>query len=229
MSTPAPNSSSAAEPAPVEAARYALLRRIAFAIRHELMAHLQPVAMAGEIVERRLRAPEPDLDQVRNGVARMTGLSRTASQACRDVITWFAPEAGRVVPLQAVVDEAVGLLGSSLGFRGFSLRSELQGADWPVQRAAWRHLLPACLLLLTDEAGPPAEITLEGDSDGTQVRLRLSLEPTEGGETDDGDTPYRPLTAEEVQAIARADGVRFAREGDTIELSAPLATPGDPS
>ncbi|MBL0421312.1 hypothetical protein JI739_13210 [Ramlibacter sp. AW1] len=222
MSTPAPHPPSC-EPLAVEAARFALLRRIAFAIRHELMAHLQPVAMAGEIVERRLRAPEPNLDQIRDGVTRMTGLSRTASQACRDVIGWFAPEPGRVVPLQSAVDEATALLGSSLGFRGFSLRSELRGADWPVQRAAWRHLLPACLLLLSDEAGPPAEITLHGEPDGGQVLLRLTLEPTDGGELDAGEMPYRPLSADEVQALAQADGVRFTRQGDTIELRAPLA------
>ncbi len=40
----------------VEAARYALLRRLAFAMRHHMVVHLQPIGMSTELMERRLNA-----------------------------------------------------------------------------------------------------------------------------------------------------------------------------
>ena len=44
-----------------EAARYALLRRLASSMRHHLVVNLQPIGMIYEVMDRRLRAPVPDL------------------------------------------------------------------------------------------------------------------------------------------------------------------------
>ena len=44
-----------------EAARYALLRRLAPSMRHHLVVNLQPIGMIYEVMDRRLSAPEPDL------------------------------------------------------------------------------------------------------------------------------------------------------------------------
>lgn len=211
----------------VEAARYALLRRLAFAIRHEMMAHLQPISMTGEVLERRLRAEQPNLDQVRESVGRITGYSRSAVQACLDVVTWLAPEPGRSLPTGEAVAETLELLGSSLGFRGFVVRNEVGEAPWPVLRTGLRHLLPASLLLLTDGAGPPAEITITASLEGARVRLGLALEPAEGPEGEQADPPYRPLSAAEIAAMAQAEGIGFSQQGDTIELLLAQAPQGE--
>lgn len=211
------------EPA-VEAARYALLRRLAFAIRHDMMADLQPIAMTGEVLERRLRAPAPDLEQVREAAARITRFARTAVQSCVDVITWMAPEPGRVMALQAVVAETTALLASSFGFRGFVVRDAVGEAPWPVLRAGLRLLLPACLFLLADEAGPPAEITLTAEDGGDLLRVLLTLEPSDGPEPGMVEPTYRVLAAAEVEALARSEGIGFARNGDTIVLTLPRAS-----
>ena len=42
-----------------DAARYALLRRLAPSIRHHLVVNLQPIGMIYEVLDRRLRAPRP--------------------------------------------------------------------------------------------------------------------------------------------------------------------------
>ncbi|MEJ7930243.1 hypothetical protein WG922_09675 [Ramlibacter sp. AN1015] len=211
--------SAAATAAAVEAARYALLRRLAFAIRHDMMAHLQPITMAGEVLERRLRAPEPKLDDVREGAVRITGFSRTAVRSCLDVIAWLAPDPSQVVSVREAVAETVDLLSSSFGFRGVALRNEVEDGPWCVARTGLRHLLPACLLLLSDDAGPPAEIHLRAQpGDDATVRVLLELEPADGPEGDMGEPPYRPLRQDEVEAMARAEGIAFSREGDTIVL-----------
>lgn len=203
----------------VEAARHALLRRLAPAIRHEAVAHLQPIGMIGTLLERRLAAAEPDLPQVRDGVHRLLASSKAAVQTCLDMVSWFAPPAGQVVPLHQAVAATLALLRSSLAFRGFTLRDELAGQDAPVDPASLRYALPACLLWLTDSAGPPAQVTLRAGVEGAQVRLQLELTPTDTGDGDGSEPAGRPLRGDEVAALARADGIGYVHEGDTITLT----------
>ncbi len=207
----------------LEAARYALMRRLAFPIRHDMAGHLQPINMVGEVLGRRLRADSPDPAKLEEAVTRLLGLTRTAMAACLDVLTWLAPESQRQVSLREAIDDTLELLRGSLGFRGFALRDETHEAPWQVQRSGLRLVLPACLLLLSDEAGPPAEITLSAHEAPGAVRLVLSLEPGEGPEPTLSEPPYRALTAAEVELLARAEGMALTRGGDRLELSVPLA------
>lgn len=214
--------------AQVEAARYALLRRLSVAIRHEMAAHLQPIGMVGELLSRRLRAATPDVAQVQDGVSRLTDLSRGAVQACLDVITWLAPDPQRRLRLDEAVHETVELLRSSFSFRGFLINDAVGDAPTPVLRASLRMVLPACLLLLSDDAGPPAEITLSASaSAGEGVRLHLSLEPVDGPEGSEATSPYRALSRQEVAALAQAEGIGFVHEGDAIVLTLPTLPPQD--
>lgn len=209
----------------VEAARHALLRRLAPSLRHEAVAHLQPIGMIGTLLERRLAADEPDLAQIRDGVHRLLASSKAAVQTCLDMVGWFAPQAGQAVPLHEAVAGTLALLRSSLAFRGFTLRDELAGQDTPIDPASLRYVLPACLLWLTDCAGPPAQVTLHARAKGAHVRLQLALTPTDTGDGDgDGSEPAgRPLSGDDVAALAEADGIGYAHEGDTITLTLPRA------
>ncbi len=202
----------------LEAARYALLRRIAPALRHEAVAHLQPLALAGSVLDKRLAATPPDMAQVADGVRRLMGSSRGAVQSCLDVIAWLVSDPGSRVPLHEAVAETVHLLRGSLGFRGFTVRDEVGGLDVPVPRAALRYVLPASLLWLTDSAGPPAEVTISARADPFQAGLRLEVTPADGPEGMDPAPAARALRREEVQALARADGVGWTQEGDCILL-----------
>lgn len=226
MAEPFESPIATAPSAQVEAARYALLRRLSVAIRHEMAAHLQPIGMVGELLSRRLRVAAPDVAQVQDGVARLTDLSRGAVQACLDVITWLAPDPQRRLRLDEAVHETIELLRSSFSFRGFLLNDAVGDAPTPVLRASLRMVLPACLLLLSDDAGPPAEITLTA-SDGDAVRLHLSLEPVDGPEGSESSAPYRPLSRAEVAALAQAEGIGFVHEGDSIVLTLPKLPPQD--
>lgn len=223
MSEPLLPPRAAADEAAVEAVRYALLRRLAPALRHEAVAHLQPLTMIGSVLERRLAGPQPDLEQVADGVRRLMASSRGAVQSCLEVITWLMPEPGRTVPLHEAVGDTLQLLRGSLGFRGFAVRDETGGLDVPVPRAALSYVLPASLLWLTDSAGPPAEVTLTARADGNQVSLVLELTPSDGPDGLSMDLVGRALTGEEVKLLAHAEGIAFKHEGDTLRLSLPAA------
>lgn len=207
----------------VEAARYALLRRLAFAMRHHMVVHLQPIGMITEVMERRLQLPEPNLAQVHESMAKINGFSRAAVQSCLDVVSWLAPEDGAVVALDAGVQECMSLLRSSFNFRGFTLKDEVGAAPVQVARAGLRNVLPACLLALTDRATSPADVVLSSEAASQRAVLSVALRPTQGSAGFAGDAPYRLLEWHEVDALARADGMALERSDDSVRLSIPAA------
>lgn len=203
----------------VEAARYALLRRLAYAMRHHMVVHLQPIGMITEVMERRLLMPEPDLAQVHESMAKVNGFSRAAVQSCLDVVSWLAPEEGATATLDAGVRECVDMLRSSFNFRGFTLKDEAGPAPLEVSRAAVRNVLPACLLALTDRAPSPADVVVTAQLKPGLGVLSVELRPTDGTAGFAGDAPYRFLEWPEVEALARADGVAMEREGQRVRLT----------
>ena len=69
---PVTDSAATADCDRAEAARYALLRRLAPSIRHNLVINLQPIGMIYEVLDRRLRGPQPDLAHVQASAAVST-------------------------------------------------------------------------------------------------------------------------------------------------------------
>ena len=113
----------------VEAARYALLRRLTFAMRHHLVVNLQPIGMITEVMERRLKAAQPDLVQVQQSMERINGFSKAAVQSCLDVVSWLAPDSRAGIALGAGIAECLALLRSNLSFRGFTVRETIGDAQ----------------------------------------------------------------------------------------------------
>jgi hypothetical protein len=219
------NSPPAADPAigrAVEAARYALLRRLAYAMRHHMVVHLQPIGMITEVMERRLQQPTPDLAQVHESMAKIHGFSRAAVQSSLDVVSWLAPEDGATVPLDAGVAECVALLRSNFNFRGFTLKNEVGTAPATVARAGLRHVLSACLLASTDEAASPADVVISARLETQQAMLTVDIRPNEGSAGFDGDNLYRRLEWDEVLALAQADGLVLERDAAQVRLKVPV-------
>lgn len=220
MSSPLPSDVHAR----VEGARYALLRRLAPALRHDAVATLQPIAMATCVLERRLREPAPDLALVQDTATRLAGYSRSAVQSCLDLIEWLAPTPQRGVSLRDAVPRTVQLLRGSLSLRGFTLRDELQDTDAQVGHPGLCYVLPACLLWLTDSAGSPAQVTLRANDSAQGLRLVLDLHPSVGEPGVHEPPAYRPLHAQEVADLAQAEGITLERQGDTLALTLTRAT-----
>jgi hypothetical protein len=118
----------------VEAARYALLRRLSPALRHEAAAPLQPIAMAAIVLEKRLAAVTPELLPLRDGVQRLVRYAREAARGGLDLVAWLAPEQSGLCgmderpghrPLGELVKDAFALLATPLGFDGFTLEAAL--------------------------------------------------------------------------------------------------------
>src|SRR6185369_3591056 len=108
-----------------EAARYALLRRLAPPMRHHLVVNLQPIGMIYEVMDRRLRAATPDLAILQDSAGKINTFAKAALASCVDVVGWIAPDDAVATPVPQTVRECVGLLATSFSFRGYALRNEV--------------------------------------------------------------------------------------------------------
>ena len=209
-----------------EAARYALLRRLAPSMRHHLVVNLQPIGMIYEVMDRRLRAAQPDLDSVHDSAQKINGFARAALNSCLDVVSWLAPEEGASIAVAEGVRECTGLLATSLSFRGYALRNEVGAITGDVRRSAIRHLLTATLIHATDRHPPAADVVLTAQALARGVRLAVTLTPSSGDKGFANEAGYRQLEWADVEALAAADGVELEREGArNIVLLIPWARP----
>lgn len=225
FSVPSGSTVAAAQDAAAEAARYALLRRLAPSMRHHLVVNLQPIGMVYEIMDRRLKAPQPNLADVHDSAQKINTYARSALASCLDVVTWLAPEDGASTTIADGMRECLALVATSFTFRGFALRSEADGVAGEVGRAAFRNVVTGALVHLSDEHPAPAEIAMSAQVSGGAIEIVLTLRAT-AGEPGFATAPaYRPLTWADVQALAQADGVQLQREGTTLTLALPLITP----
>lgn len=209
-----------------EAARYALLRRLAPSMRHHLVVNLQPIGMIYEVMERRLRVPEPDLSHVQDSAHKINGFARAALSSCLDVVSWLAPDEDAGVSGVEGVRECVGLLATNLSFRGYALRNQVTEMPGKVQRTAIRNVLTAALIHATDEYPPPAEVMLTATPAAEGLRLGLALRVSDGEQGFMQEAGYRQLGWDDVQALAAAESVGLQRDADMISLTIPWARDG---
>jgi hypothetical protein len=217
LASASPSLSRAAAPlhdSAAEAARYALLRRLAPSIRHHLVVNLQPIGMIYEVMDRRLRAPQPDLVHVHESAQKINGFARAALNSCIDVVSWLAPDDTAVASVADGTRECASLLSSSLSFRGYALRNEVGDVPGEVRRAAIRNLLTATLIFATDELAPPAELFLSAEATKEGARLTLTVKPTQGDQGFANEPGYRQLAWSDVQSLAQSEGAEVTRESE---------------
>lgn len=207
-----------------EAARYALLRRLAPSMRHHLVVNLQPIGMICEVMDRRLRAPAPDLDHVRDSAGKINAFAKAALNACIDVVGWLSPD-DSATTLDAGLRECTGLLATSMGFRGYALRCETAPAAGAIRRSAIRNLLPAALIHCTDEQVSPAELVVRCRTEAAAALVEVTVQPTQGSLPLGGEPNYRRITWDDVQALAQAEGVEVRRDGACLCLRFPWIEP----
>ncbi len=191
-------------------------------MRHHLVVNLQPISMIYEVLDRGLKAEQPNLAQIHDSAGKINGFARAALASSLDVITWLAPEDSTTATLSDGVAECVGLLGSNFSFRGYSVRNDVQAPGCSIRRVAIRHVLTGAMMAVADSVASPAEFVLSGGRDGAPV-LVLTVREGQGAAGVVNETNYRPLMWEDVQAMAGAEGVTLAREGGTVTFTFPLA------
>jgi hypothetical protein len=201
-----------------EAARYALLRRLAPTIRHHLVGEFQPIGMIATMLDRRLQGDAPNLSHLRENSAALGKLSRTAASTCMNLMSWLVPKNGAVTRLDSGVLDCLSLLTTELRFRGFVIVNEIAEGPVEVNLMALRSVLPAALLALSDQQPGPADIVLTARlADGGVVVSMLRLLAERSAENSPR-TDYRALTWNDVETLAQAESVGFTQSADAVHL-----------
>ena len=215
-----------------EAARYAVLRRLEPAMRHDMAGCFQPVTLLATIVEKRLLSTSPDFATLVKNNNEIRTLAITATHASLDLMGWMALDAGARVGLSQGIKGAMHLLATELSFRGFKFVNQTEGVAAEVERDHLRGVFVAALLALTDAAASPANILLTVNRDGQDMLVTISLTDatadlgaiTPHEEFQIGLAAYRKIDWDDVQAIADVDGLSVTREVGSVMLRLPIAT-----
>lgn len=206
----------------VEAARYALLRRLAPALRHNMAGALQPVTMMAAILERRLQALQPDLVVLGKNSDSIRSLSIDAARSCMDLMSWLAPNDDEWIAVKKGVDAAVSLVTTELSFRGFTILNKTGHVVTEVPQSLLRHVLMASLIALTDLALAPATVLLTVEVANGELLFTLVLISMDGVNTQFSLEPYRSLDWKDVQCLADAEGVNLEYDRDRVQFRYPL-------
>lgn len=202
-----------------EAARYALLRRLAPAIQHHLMGKFQSMGVLATLLERQLQSTEPDLPGMRTDCAAMKSASLTAANSSSYLMTWIAPDSAATLTVDAGVRECLGLLSTEFRFKGFVIVNEVSGIDVTLSSTALRSVLSAALIALCDLSAAPAELVIRAQAKAQRVELSIALRPTEGRATPVRPAKYRPLSWRDVEILAVAESVKLTRTEGGAQLS----------
>ena len=202
-----------------EAARYALLRRLAPTIRHHLVGEFQPIGMIATMLDRRLQSDAPNLTHLRDNSAALDKLARSSASTCMNLMSWLVPKPGAMTRLDSGVVDCLSLLITECRFRGVVIVNEIAELPVDVSTTALRSVLPAALLALSDQRPGPADVVLSAAEVPGGVALSILLKPAERSAENSPSSDYRALTWRDVAALAQAESVGFSQSGGAVQLS----------
>lgn len=205
-----------------EAARYALLQRLAPALQHQLMGSVQSIDLISSMMALRLRPAEPDLVRLRLDCASLSNVSHKAVNAIAQVMSWVEPKPADTLAFDAGVRECVSLLSMECRFKGFVIVNEVAGIHAELSSRALRSVLSATLLALSDLSRGPAKLLVRAQAVPDGIVLSIDVQATEGRASMVRMTDYRPLKWRDVEILALAESVGLTRCDAGVQLTFPL-------
>ncbi len=229
MPTPIPTDSSRAAAAPsvtadflqarlAEAASYAVLNRIAPALRHDVAGFMQPVGMLVMVLQRRVQMPEPDMQAIVKNVTSVCALAKEASTGCMNVMDWMPAREDASVSLRAGADDVLRLLALELSGRGLSVVNDIAEDNVRVPRRFFRSILASALLAWCDQEPGAGVLRISGASDTNDAELKLQFEVDGTALRADTASPQRRIGWDDVQALAHASSATFSRGDGWLRL-----------
>jgi C4-dicarboxylate-specific signal transduction histidine kinase len=212
-----------------EAARYGVLRRLAPALKHDMVVNLQAIGMMAEVLNARLERGNPAPADFHASIAKLNRLARDAVNNCLKVASWLEPGEDEEVRLADGVDDCLSLLASNFNFRGFVVVREVPENSFQVSRVVLRNLLVASLITLTDAAAGPCEVHVKAEVVFGMAEISVRISPRQDKfEGLPFEPNYRQLEWSDVQALALAESVELVRGQDHIIMRMPRAVPTAP-
>lgn len=217
----APSDSGPIDPeAAVEAARYALYRRVLPVLRHGLVGELQSVQFAVNLAK---HACGRGMNETQDAILRIAEQAHAAVGRGQAITDWLRPDLGATMTVGEAVHACLDLVGTEWSLRGIEVDASVPAANEVVKAVPFREVVAAMLVAIGDSAAGAADVTLtvRRRGDNVMVSLRARAAPRDG----DGArvSLYRDVRWTDVGALARAHGITWARRGDHALARIPLA------
>lgn len=214
-----------------EAARYAVLQRIAPVLRHDVAGFMQPVGMLMMMLQRRVQMPEPDLQVIAKNVASANALTKEATVGCMKAIDWISNRENTNVSLRSSINEGAALLSMELSSQGLEISNIISDDAAAVPQSFFRSVLVGALLAFCDQrtAGRILEISLETDAenDAAVNRVMLRMRPGDAPEVPGltgllgMDRAARRIDWSDVEAMAGSFRVSIVRGDGWLAVALP--------
>jgi hypothetical protein len=201
-----------------EAASYAVLRRIAPALRHDVAGFMQPVGMLMMVLQRRVKMPEPDLQAIAKNVASVSALTKEATTGCMNVMGWMASREDARVSLREGADEVVRLLTLELSVRGLTAVNEIAEDIAGAPRSFFRGVWAGALLAWCDQTAGAGVLHITGSSAAGDTQLKLHFEPGGTAALPESARAQRPIGWDDVEAMARVCSATLSRGDGWLRL-----------
>ena len=211
-----------------EAANYAVLRRVAPVLRHDVAGFMQPVGMLMVVLQRRVQMPEPDLQAIAKNVASVSSLTKEATAACMNAMGWMASRDDTGLSLRSSVDAAAKLLAMELSSGGLEISNAVSDNAATVPESFFRSVLMGALLAFCDQrtAGSTLQVSVEAGPANDPAVSRLMLRMLPGGVATlsapaDPVRKSRNIDWQDVEAMAGSFGVSLSRGEGWLGLDLP--------
>lgn len=214
-----------------EAAFYAVLRRIAPVLHHDVAGFMQPVGMLLMVLQRRVQMPEPDLQMIAKNVASVSALAKEATGGCMNAMGWIAAREDAAVSLRSCVNEAAKLLAMELSAQGLDIGNTIPSDAVAIPQSFFQSVLMGALMAFCDQrmAGSTLQVSLDVDAGGNIAAHRLMLRmlpgdaPETPGVTDSKamGRPPRRIDWADVKAMADSFGVAMELGDGYLALGLP--------
>lgn len=196
-----------------EAAHYALLCRIAPALRHRLVGRLHPIGLTAAVAGRQLTTDRLNLAGARESIAKVQLQAREAIVSTIATLAWITGEEAASVALQPGVDMCVALVRTDCEMRGVAISSKIAETDILVPQRALRIVLTACLIALVDRQPQLSRIELRSALSEDTIEIHFDLNCAETTQDPSSVTERRPLKWDDVEALADHEGVEVFSSG----------------
>jgi hypothetical protein len=206
-----------------EAARFAVLCRVAPMLRHDMAGALQPLGMVAMVLQRRVQASDPDLAAIAKNAASISSLTKDAAAGCIDAISWLAPREDPVVSLHRGVEDVLKVLLVELSGCGLEAVNDIPENSSDAPQGYFRTVLAGALLAFCDEGTGGGKLhigVLAGQSGPARLVLRLVAAETSVGVAS---RHKRRIEWPDVQALATSSGTTLERSEDGFTLGLPAS------
>lgn len=186
-----------------DAIRYAVLRKLASAIRHSLMGDLQTIQFSAELAARMIDngSGGPKLDEC---IKMLPDQARTAVNSCRAMIEWLRPDDKAATTVDETLRQCLKVAGDDWTLRGIEASTDIRSGGALVSKPVLRELLVTSLLTLADTHPGPIDIAISSEANGDEVVVSLSAKKAERKPQFPPLTLYRALSYDDVMTIGKA-------------------------